>query len=201
MSLDTFEFNTPGLPDSSYAGWGLVLKGDVAEATLDLKRRFHVSAGGGGLSSPGISLYVDGNFTRMGISASAFNATLKPQATAMVSFVAYPLKADQLLTWPRFGWIRTEFELDENEEGSQELSSSTVDWVLKFDPDDVWTVQVQGRTGGNWSTDGKIFNLTSGSPAWQFSGGLVTAQPPTRLKVSHDKAGTVAAVLYEKVAL
>ena len=196
-----FEFNVPPLPDLSWAGWGLVLKSDQQEATLSLTRRFYVYEGGGGLSSPQLDLYVDGEFFRLGIAASAFNATFKPQSAALTNFLAYPLTGEQLKTWPRFAWVRTELEVAENAEVTHELQPSTVDWVVKFDPEDVWTVSVQGRTGGNWQTETKLTNLTTGTSAWQFSGGLVAAQPPSRLAVTHDKAGTIAAVIYEKVAL
>lgn len=196
-----FEFNVPPLPDSSWAGWGFVLKSDQQEATLSLTRRFFVYEGGGGLSSPTLELAVDGEFLRLGIAASSFNATFKPQSAALTNFLAYPLTASQLRTWPRYAWVRTEIEVEENEEITQELEASTVDWALKFDPEDVWTVAVQGKTGGNWTTETKLFNLTTGTSPWKFAGGLVDAQPPTRLAITHDKAGTITAVLYQKVAL
>ena len=138
---------------------------------------------------------------RLGIAASSFNATFKPQSAALTNFLAYPLTASQLRTWPRYAWVRTEIEVEENEEITQELEASTVDWNLKFDPEDVWTVSVQGKTAGNWTTETKLFNLTTGTSAWKFAGGLVDAQPPTRLAIQHDKAGTITAVLYQKVAL
>ena len=127
-----FEFNVPPLPEVGYSGWGLVIRSDVDEATLSIQRRFHTSEGGGGLSSPSINLYVDGKFTRLGISAPAFNATFKPQSAAVTNFIAYPLTAEQLLTWPQHGYVRDEVSVDQAATENKQAPSSCVSWEAKL---------------------------------------------------------------------
>jgi len=196
-----FEFNVPPLPESGFAGWGLVIKSDIDEAQLTLQRRFHTSQGGGGLSSPNINLYIDGKFTRLGIAAPAFNATFKPQSSAVTNFIAYPLTAEQLKVWPRYGYVREEVSVDQSTSETAQAPSSCVSWEAKFDPADIWTIEVQSQDAGNWTTDTKLLSVSTGTAPWLWSGGEVPAQTPLRLSLSHDKAGTIATQLYWKVAI
>jgi hypothetical protein len=198
-STTGFELQTPNLPEG-WGGWGLVLNSDVAESELKVHRRFD-GKDGGGLTSSVNTLYVDGKFTKLAFSSTAVNIKWVPQSDAIASGILYPLTGEQLSTWNQTAWTRSKLEVATGATETVEAPQSANAWRLLIDPADVWTVEVQFSSAGNWTTEGKVFNATTGTAPWQYSGGEVTSQGPARLSVSHDNGGTVTGYVLWRIAL